>query len=124
MTWRKSIPKGLRRGEELAVEVPCRIVDSTGTSLPDAGTPVIVGVSDTRILVWALARMSAQAGRLLGSVSRRRVRKAAIQRAGPLTRIRFDFDENAVVLVVEARREHHPEQLAWCLSADAIQVEQ
>jgi hypothetical protein len=105
------------------VQVPCRIVDSTGTSLPDAGTPVIVGVSNERILVWAVARLSTQAGKLLGTVSRRRVVRAAIQRAGPQTRVRLDFEEDAVV-VVEARREHHPEQLAWALSSDAIQVEQ
>jgi hypothetical protein len=123
VTWRKSVPRGLRRGEELVVEVPCRILDSTGTSLPDAGTPVIVGVSDERILVWGVARLSTQAGKLLGTVSRRRVERAAIQRAGPRTRVRLDFEEEAVV-VVEALREHHPEQLAWALSSDAIQVEQ
>jgi hypothetical protein len=123
VTWRKSIPKGLRRGEELVVEVPCRMLDSTGTSLPDAGTPVIVGVSNERILVWDVARLSTQAGKLLGTVSRRRVERAAIRRAGPQTRVRLDFEEEAVV-VVEARREHHPEQLAWALSSDAIQVEQ
>lgn len=123
MTWRKTIPRGLRRGEELVVEVPCRILDSTGTSLPDEGTPVIVGVSDERILVWAVARLSTQAGKLLGTVSRRRVERAAIQRAGPQTRVRLDFEAEAV-LVVAARREHHPEQLAWALSSDAIQVEQ
>jgi hypothetical protein len=123
MTWRKSVPRGLRRGEELVVEVPCRMVDSTGTSLPDAGTPVIVGVSNDRILVWDVARLSTQAGKLLGTVSRRRVERAAIERAGPLTRVRLDFEEEAVV-VVEARREHHPEQLAWALSTDAIRVEQ
>ena len=117
------MPRGLRRGEELVVEVPCRILDSTGTSLPDAGTPVIVGVSNERILVWGIARLSTQAGKLLGTVSRRRVERAAIQRAGPQTRVRLDFEEEAVV-VVEARREHHPEQLAWALSSDAIQVEQ
>jgi hypothetical protein len=123
VTWRKTIPRGLRRGEELVVEVPCRILDSAGTNLPDEGTPVIVGVSDERILVWAVARLSTQAGKLLGTVSRRRVERAAIQRAGPQTRVRLDFEEEAV-LVVEARREHHPEQLAWALSSDAIQVEQ
>ena len=123
MTWRKSVPRGLRRGEELVVEVPCRILDSTGTSLPDSGTPVIVGVSNERILVWDVARLSTQAGKLLGTVSRRRVERAAVQRAGHQTRVRLDFEEQAIV-VVEARREHHPEQLAWALSSDAIQVEQ
>ena len=123
MTWRKAIPRGLRRGEDLVVEVPCRILESTNTSLPGAGTPVVVGVSNERILVWAVARLSTQAGKLLGTVSRRRVEHAAIQRAGPQTRVRLDFEEEAVV-VVEARRELHPEQLAWALSSDAIQVEQ
>jgi hypothetical protein len=99
------------------------MLDSTGTSLPDAGTPVIVGVSNERILVWDVARLATQAGKLLGTVSRRRVERAAIQRAGPRTRVRLDFEEEAVV-IVEARREHHPEQLAWALSSDAIQVEQ
>lgn len=123
MTWRKSVPRGLRRGEELVVEVPCRILDSTGTSLPDAGTPVIVGVSNERILVWDVSRLSTQAGKLLGTVSRRRVERAAVQRAGPQTRVRLDFEEEAIV-IIEARREHHPEQVAWALSSDAIQVEQ
>jgi enoyl-[acyl-carrier-protein] reductase (NADH) len=123
VTWRKSVPRGLRRGEELVVEVPCRILDSTGTSLPDAGTPVIVGVSNERILAWDVARLSTQAGKLLGTVSRRRVERAAVQRAGPQTRVRLDFEEEAIV-IIEARREHHPEQVAWALSSDAIQVEQ
>ena len=123
MPWRKSVPRGLRRAEELVVEVPCRIVDSTGTSLPDAGTAVIVGVTHDRIFVWGVARLSTQAGKLLGTVSRRRVQRATIQRAGPQTRVRLDFEEEALV-VLEARREHHPEQVAWALSSDAIQVEQ
>jgi hypothetical protein len=104
------------------VEVACNILDSTGTSLPDAG-PVIVGVSDDRILVWDVARLSTQAGKLLGTVSRSRLERAAIERTGARTRVRLDFEEDARV-VVEARREHHPEQLAWALSADPRRVEQ
>jgi hypothetical protein len=123
VTWRKLVPRGLRRDEELLVEVSCSILDSSGTSLPDAGTPVIVGVSDERILVWDVARLSTQAGKLLGVVARSRVVSAAIERAGPRTRVRLGFEEEAQ-LVVEARRERHPEQLAWVLSGDQGRVGQ
>jgi hypothetical protein len=123
VTWRKPVPRGLRPGEELLVEVQCRILDSTGTSLPDAGTPVVVGVSDERILVWEVARLSIVAGKLLGMVTRSRLVNAAIERAGPRTRVRLDFEEDARV-VVEAWRERHPEQIAWALSADRGRVEQ
>ena len=122
MTWRKPRPHGLRPGEEVLVEVPCTIVDATGTSLPD-GQAVIVGVSHDRILVWGLARLSVQAGKLLGMVGRSRLLHTAIERAGALTRVRFDFEEGARV-VIEARRERHPEQLAWALSTDRGRVEQ
>lgn len=123
MTWRKPVPRGLRSGEELLVQVQCRIVDSTGTSLPEAGTPVVVGVTGERILVWDIARFSAQAGKLLGHVSRSRLEHAAIERGGPQIRVRLDFEENACV-VVEGLRERHPEQIAWALSADPGRVEQ
>jgi hypothetical protein len=119
---RKPRRRGLRRDEELLVEVPCTIVDATGTSLP-AGQAVIVGVSDNRILVWGLARLSVQAGKLLGMVGRSRLLHTAIERAGAWTRVRLDFEEGARV-VVEARRERHPEQLAWALSTDRGRVEQ
>jgi hypothetical protein len=122
VTWRKQ-PRGLRRGEELLLEVPCSILESTGTSLPDAGHPVIVGVSDDRILVWDVARLSIHAGKLLGVVSRSRLLHTAIERAGVWTRVRLDFEEDARV-VVQARRERHPEQLAWALSTDGRRVEQ
>ena len=121
--WGKRRPRGLRPGEELLVEVPCSIVDSTGTSLPDGGHPVIVGVSDDRILVWDVARLSINPGKLLGMVSRSRLVQVAIERAGAWTRVRFDFEEEARV-VFQARREHHPEQLAWALSTDRGRVEQ
>lgn len=117
------MPRGLRRGEQLLVEVQCRILDSTGTNLPEAGAPVVVGVSDERILVWDVARLSTQAGKLLGVVSRSRLERAAIERAGPQTRVLLDFEEEARV-VIEARRERHPEQLAWALTADRGRVEQ
>ncbi len=115
MAWGKR-RRGLR-GEELLVEVPCSILDSSGTNLPDAGHPVIVGVTDERILVWDVARLSITAGKLLGMVSRSRLLHSAIERAGAWTRVRLDFEEDARV-VVQARREHHPEQLAWALSTD------
>ena len=120
MAWGKR-RRGLR-GEELLVEVPCSILDSSGTNLPDAG-PVIVGVTDERILVWDVARLSITAGKLLGMVSRSRLLHSAIERAGAWTRVRLDFEEDARV-VVQARREHHPEQLARALSTDRRQVEQ
>jgi hypothetical protein len=123
VTWRKSVPRGLRRGEETLVEVQCRIVDSTGTSLPDAGAPVVIGVTDGRILVWDVARYSSQPGKLLGQVSRSRLEATAIERDGPRTRVRLDFEEDARV-VVETWRESHPEQIAWALSADGGRVEQ
>ena len=123
MTWWKRQPRGLRPGEALLVEVSCSIVDSTGTSLPDAGHPVIIGVSDDRILVWDVARLSIHAGKLLGVVSRTRLLHAAIERAGVWTRVRLDFEEDARV-VVQARRERHPEQLAWALSTSSRRVEQ
>jgi hypothetical protein len=113
----------LRRGEELLVEMPCRIVDSTGTSLPDAGTAVVVGVSDERILVWDLGRVPTQAGKLLGVVGRSRLVRAEIERAGGRTRVRFGFEEEAR-LFLEAPRERHPEQLAWVVSADPGRVGQ
>jgi hypothetical protein len=121
--WRRSEPRGLRRGEELLVEVPCRIVDSTGTSLPDAGTAVVVGVSDERILVWAVARVPTQTGKLLGVVGRSRLLRAEIEQGGARTRVRFGFEEEAC-LFVEAPRERHLEQLAWVLSADQGRVGQ
>ena len=121
--WRRSEPRGLRRDEDLLIEVPCRIVDSTGTSLPDAGTAVVVGVSDERILVWGVARVPTQAGKLLGVVGRSRLLSAEIERAGARTHVRFGFEEGAC-LVVDAPRERHPEQLAWVLSADPGRVGQ
>lgn len=121
--WRRSEPRGLRRGEELLFEVPCRIVDSTGTSLPDAGTAVVVGVSDERILVWDVARVPTRPGKLLGVVGRSRLVRAEIERAGARTRVRFAFEEEAR-LFLEAPRERHPEQLAWVVSADPGRVGQ
>jgi hypothetical protein len=103
--------------------VPCSILDSTGTSLPDAGAPVVVGVSGERILVWDVARVPTEAGKLLGVVARTRLERAVIERAGARTRVRFGFEEEAV-LVVDAPRERHPEQLAWVLSADRGRVGQ
>lgn len=123
MTWRKAVPRGLRAGEELLVEVECRILNSTGTSLPDGGAPVVVGVTAERILVWDVARLSPAAGKLLGQVSRSRVVGSAIERDGPRTRVLLDFEEDAR-LVVETWRERHPEQIAWALSADRGRVEQ
>jgi hypothetical protein len=123
MTWRKAVPRGLRAGEQLLAEVECRILDSTGTSLPDAGAPVVVGVSGERILVWDVARLSPAAGKLIGQVSRSRLEATSIERDGPQTRVRLDFEEDARV-VVEARCERHPEQIAWALSTDRGRVEQ
>jgi hypothetical protein len=113
----------LRRGEELLFEVPCRIVDSTGTSLPDPGTAVVVGVSDERILVWDVARVPTRPGKLLGVVGRSRLLRAEIERAGARTCVRFGFEEEAR-LFLEAPRERHPEQLAWVVSADPGHVGQ
>jgi hypothetical protein len=115
--WRRHAARGLRRGEYLLVGVPCSILDSTGTSLPDAGTPVVVGVSDECILVWDVARVPTEPGKLLGVVARARLERAAIERAGARTRVRFGFEEGGL-LVIDAPRERHPEQLAWVLSAD------
>jgi hypothetical protein len=84
---------------------------------------VIIGVSDDRILVWGLARLSVQAGKLLGMVGRSRLLQSAIERAGVWTRVHLDFEEGARV-VIEARHEHHPEQLAWALSTERGRVEQ
>jgi hypothetical protein len=123
MTWRKPTPRGLRKGEELVVEVECRMLDSTGTSLPDNGALVVVGVTGERILVWEVAKLSVHAGKLLGQVSRTRLLGTAIEHVGPQTRVRLDFEEDARVLV-EARRERHPEQIAWALSTDRGRVEQ
>ena len=103
--------------------MPCRIVDSTGTNLPDAGTAVVVGVSDKRILVWDVGRVPTQTGKLLGVVARSRLLRAEIERAGARTRVRFGFEEQAC-LFVEAPSERHPEQLAWVLSADRGRVGQ
>jgi hypothetical protein len=103
--------------------VPCRIVDSTGTSLPDAGTAVVVGVSEERILVWDVARVPTQTGKLLGVVGRSRLLRAEIERAGARTQVRFGFEEEGR-LFVEAPRERHLEQLAWVLSADQGRVGQ
>jgi hypothetical protein len=83
----------------------------------------VVGVSEERILVWDIARFSTQAGKLLGQVSRSRLEGAAIERDGPRTRVRLEFEENARV-VVEGWRERHPEQIAWALSTDRGRVEQ
>ena len=123
MTWRKAVPRGLRAGEELLVEVECRILDSTGTSLPDAGAPVVVGVTAERILVWDIARLSPAAGKLLGQVSRSRVVGSAVEHDGPRTRVRLDFEEEACG-IVDAWLERHPEQIAWALSTDGGRVEQ
>jgi enoyl-[acyl-carrier-protein] reductase (NADH) len=103
--------------------VPCRVVDSTGTSLPDAGTPVVVGVTDERILVWGIARVPTEAGKLLGVVGRSRLLRAEIERAGARTHVRLGFEEDAR-LFVDAPRERHPEQLAWVLSAEPGRVGQ
>ena len=121
--WRRSEPRGLRRGEELLFEVPCRVVDSTGTNLPDAGTPIVVGVTRERILVWSVARVPTQAGKLLGVVGRSRLLRAEIERAGPRTHVRFAFEEDASRFV-ESPRARHPEQLAWVVSADPGRVGQ
>jgi hypothetical protein len=121
--WRRSEPRGLRRHEELLIEVPCRVVDSTGTSLPDAGSAIVVGVSDDRILVWDVARVPTQAGKLHGVVGRSRLLRAEIERGGARTLVRLSFEEGAR-LVVDAPRERHPEQLAWVLSADRGRVGQ
>ena len=77
--------------------MPCRIVDSSGTTLPDAGTAVVVGVSDERILVWDVARVPTQTGKLLGVVGRSRLLRAEVERAGARTRVRFGFEERFTV---------------------------
>jgi hypothetical protein len=123
MTLRKRVPRGLRPGEELLVEVECRILDATGTGLPDGSAPAIVGVSDARILVWDIARLSPAAGKLLGVVSRSRHEGTSVERAGPRTRVRLDFEDHARV-VIDAWRERHPEQIVWALSADPGRSEQ
>ena len=121
--WRRSEPRGLRRGEALLIEVPCRILDSSGTSLPDPGTPVVVGVTGERILVWDVKRVPTEAGKLLGVVGRSRLLRAEIERAGARTHVRLGFEEEAR-LFVDAPRERHPEQLAWVLSEDPGRVGQ
>jgi len=103
--------------------VPCRILDSSGTSLPDPGTAVVVGVTDERILVWDVKRVPTEAGKLLGVVGRSRLLRAEIERAGPRTHVRLGFEEDAR-LFVDAPRERHPEQLAWVLSEDPGRVGQ
>jgi hypothetical protein len=123
VTWWKRAPRGLRPGEELLVEVECRILDAAGTSLPDGGAPAVVGVSDKRVLVWDVARLSPTAGKLLGMVSRSRLESAHVERAGPRTRVHLDFEEEARV-VIDAWRERHPEQIAWALSTDRGPFEQ
>jgi hypothetical protein len=108
--------RGLRLGEEVLVQVPCTIVDSTGTSLPAAGAPVVVGISDQRLLVWLPLTRTARAGRLVGGVGHHRVHRAVIDRQGASTVVRFPLDEGAT-LVVEAPCHLHPEQLVWALAS-------
>ena len=120
---RKPALRGLRRGEELLLDVACSIVDSFGTSLPPTGTPVVVGVSDQRLLVWSVPAVAWRSGKLLGGVARSRVAGAVIEGHGSRTEVRFTFDADAR-LAVDAPRERHPEQLAWALSAKAQRAEQ
>ena len=121
--WRRAEPRGLRQGETLLVEVPCRILDSSGTSLPDPGTSVVVGVTGERILVWDVRRVPTEAGKLLGVVGRSRLVRAEIERAGARTHVRLGFEQEAR-LFVDAPHERHPEQLAWVLSEDPGRVGQ
>jgi hypothetical protein len=123
VSWRKPRQPGLRPGEEVLVEVRCTILDSTGTSLPAAGTPATIGVTDERLMVWSVPRPLVRTGRLLGSVGRTRIRSVVADRREAQTAVLFTFDEGAV-LKVEAPAELHPEQLVWLLTADATDREQ
>ena len=67
---RRPARRGLRADEELLLDVEVEVVDASGTSLPDSGTPVAVGVSDQRILVWSIPRPPMRSSRLLGGVAR------------------------------------------------------
>ena len=93
---RRPARRGLRADEELLLDVEVDVVDASGTSLPGAGTPVAVGVSDQRILVWSVPRPPMRSSRLLGGVA---------------------FEEGAR-LEVEGPAERHPEQLVWLLTAE------
>jgi hypothetical protein len=123
VSWRKPRQPGLRPGEDVLVDVRCTILDSSGTSLPAAGTPVTVGVTDERLMVWGLPRPFMRTGRLLGSVGRNRIRSVVADRREARTAVLFTFDEDAV-FTVEAPAEVHPEQLVWLLSANAPDGEQ
>lgn len=123
MSWRKPLPRGLRRREELLVEVQVSIVDSTGTSLPGPGTPVTVGLTGERLLVWSKPAPFMRAGRLLGVVARARIESVALERHDGRTAVHLTFEEGAC-LTIDAPAEVHPEQLVWVLTADAPQGEQ
>lgn len=115
--------RGLRPGEELLVEVQCRVLDSTGTSLPDAGSPVAVGVTNRRVLVWSVPESPLRTSRLLGGVDRARLESATAERRGERVAILLAFDGGAR-LDVDARAVGHPEQLVWFLTAETPHTEQ
>jgi hypothetical protein len=114
---RRQARRGLRADEELLLEVEVEVVDASGTSLPDAGTPVAVGVSDQRILVWSIPRPPMRSSRLLGGVARSRLLSAVAERRDERVAVVLDFEEGAR-LEVEAPAERHPEQLVWLLTAE------
>jgi hypothetical protein len=114
---RKAERRGLRAGEELLLDLEVEVVDASGTNLPDAGTPVAVGVSDERILVWSVPRPPMRSIRLLGSVARTRLLSAVAERRGERVAVALEFEEGAR-LEVEAPSELHPEQLVWLLTAE------
>jgi hypothetical protein len=123
VSWRKPLPRGLRHREELLVEVQATIVDATGTSLPGPGTPVTVGLTGERLLVWAKPAPFMRAGRLLGGVARARIESVAAERRAGRMSVHLTFEEGAR-LTIDAPAEAHPEQLVWVLTADEPQGEQ
>ena len=114
---RRPARRGLRADEELLLDVEVDVVDASGTSLPGAGTPVAVGVSDQRILVWSVPRPPMRSSRLLGGVARERLLSAVAERRGECVAVMLEFEEGAR-LEVEAPAELHPEQLVWLLTAE------
>ncbi len=114
---RKPARRGLRANEELLLDLEVDVVDASGTSLPGAGTPVAVGVSDQRILVWSVPRPPMRSTRMLGGVARSRLQSAVAERRGERVAVVLEFEEHAR-LEVEAPAERHPEQLVWLLTAE------
>jgi hypothetical protein len=114
---RRQPRRGLRTGEELLLEIEVEVVDASGTSLPGAGTPVAVGVSDQRILVWSIPRPPMRSSRLLGGVARARLLSAVAERRDDRVAVVLEFEEGAR-LEVESPAERHPEQLVWLLTAE------